>query len=284
MGAEAAPLPWWGPRLRGALRCLSAASVSAEARRPCQPLWPEPCGPRRSRGGRAGRRVPRAAPRRCWPCRPQWPGPSPCRVDKEDVMTCLIKGCNFVLKNIPHEAFVCQKDSDPEFRFQTNHPNIFPYLLVNIGSGVSIVKVRLGFVTERRGGPGVSSTCCMPGPGWHGSADAGAHVLSAGRTPLPPRCGLQGHLAHARGHPGATTPPGPASPLFCARWRLRTSLSGSAAAPSEEAPSGGSGLCSPKRRYPAAMGRWPCSACPASSQGRGEPGAAGGVGRAPLQK
>ncbi|PNJ47879.1 PANK4 isoform 3, partial [Pongo abelii] len=60
---------------------------------------------------------------------------------KEDVMTCLIKGCNFVLKNIPHEAFVYQKDSDPEFRFQTNHPHIFPYLLVNIGSGVSIVKV-----------------------------------------------------------------------------------------------------------------------------------------------
>lgn len=59
-------------------------------------------------------------------------------------MTCLIKGCNFVLKNIPHEAFVYQKDSDPEFRFQTNHPNIFPYLLVNIGSGVSIVKVRPG--------------------------------------------------------------------------------------------------------------------------------------------
>uniref|UniRef100_A0A452SNR2 4'-phosphopantetheine phosphatase n=1 Tax=Ursus americanus TaxID=9643 RepID=A0A452SNR2_URSAM len=72
------------------------------------------------------------------------------RVDKEDVMTCLIKGCNFVLKNIPHEAFVYQKDSDPEFRFQTNHPNIFPYLLVNIGSGVSIVKVR----------------CASQGPAW----------------------------------------------------------------------------------------------------------------------
>lgn len=62
-------------------------------------------------------------------------------------MTCLIKGCNFVLKNIPHEAFMYQKDSDPEFRFQTNHPNIFPYLLVNIGSGVSIVKVRVRRVT-----------------------------------------------------------------------------------------------------------------------------------------
>lgn len=63
------------------------------------------------------------------------------RVDKEDEMTCLIKGCNFVLKNIPHEAFVYAKHSDSEFRFQTTQPDIFPYLLVNIGSGVSIVKV-----------------------------------------------------------------------------------------------------------------------------------------------
>lgn len=56
-------------------------------------------------------------------------------------MTCLIKGCNFVLRNIPHEAFVYAKHADSEFRFQTTQPDIFPYLLVNIGSGVSIVKV-----------------------------------------------------------------------------------------------------------------------------------------------
>ncbi|MEQ2194957.1 Pantothenate kinase 4, partial [Xenoophorus captivus] len=62
------------------------------------------------------------------------------KVDKEDEMTCLIKGCNFVLKNIPHEAFVYAKHADSEFRFQTTNPDIFPYLLVNIGSGVSIVK------------------------------------------------------------------------------------------------------------------------------------------------
>lgn len=77
------------------------------------------------------------------------------RVDKEDVMTCLIKGCNFVLKNIPQEAFVYQKDSDPEFRFQTNHPNIFPYLLVNIGSGVSIVKVETEDKFEWIGGSSI---------------------------------------------------------------------------------------------------------------------------------
>ncbi|KAM4703444.1 4'-phosphopantetheine phosphatase isoform 2-T2 [Rhinophrynus dorsalis] len=76
-------------------------------------------------------------------------------VDKEDEMTCLIKGCNFVLKNIPHEAFVYVKHADPEFRFQNTHPNIFPYLLVNIGSGVSIVKVETEDRFERIGGSSI---------------------------------------------------------------------------------------------------------------------------------
>ncbi|XP_070615193.1 4'-phosphopantetheine phosphatase isoform X2 [Erythrolamprus reginae] len=77
------------------------------------------------------------------------------QLDKEDVMTCLIKGCNFVLKNIPHEAFVYMKDADPEFRFQMNHPHIFPYLLVNIGSGVSIVKVETEDKFEWIGGSSI---------------------------------------------------------------------------------------------------------------------------------
>lgn len=68
-------------------------------------------------------------------------------MDKEDEMSCLIKGCNFVLRNIPHEAFVYAKHADSEFRFQTTQPDIFPYLLVNIGSGVSIVKVITDSVT-----------------------------------------------------------------------------------------------------------------------------------------
>ncbi|XP_069933201.1 4'-phosphopantetheine phosphatase isoform X4 [Oryctolagus cuniculus] len=62
------------------------------------------------------------------------------KVHREDVLSCLIKGCNFVLRNIPQEAFVCQGDADAEFRFHS-HPHGFPYLLVSIGSGVSIVKV-----------------------------------------------------------------------------------------------------------------------------------------------
>uniref|UniRef100_A0A8D3B675 4'-phosphopantetheine phosphatase n=2 Tax=Scophthalmus maximus TaxID=52904 RepID=A0A8D3B675_SCOMX len=77
------------------------------------------------------------------------------KVDKEDEMTCLIRGCNFVLRNIPHEAFVYAKHADSEFRFQTTHPDIFPYLLVNIGSGVSIVKVESEDKFERIGGSSI---------------------------------------------------------------------------------------------------------------------------------
>ena len=63
------------------------------------------------------------------------------RVDKEDEIECLIKGCNFLLKNIPSEAFEYHRHANPEYNFQKAEPNIFPYLLVNIGSGVSILKV-----------------------------------------------------------------------------------------------------------------------------------------------
>ena len=58
-------------------------------------------------------------------------------------MTCLITGLNFLLKNIPDEAFVFQRNIEPEYIFQnTEQDTMFPYLLVNIGSGTSILKVR----------------------------------------------------------------------------------------------------------------------------------------------
>ena len=61
-------------------------------------------------------------------------------------MECLINGCIFLLRNIPDESFFYQKPSNnpenPEYNFVTvDHDAIFPLLLVNIGSGVSIVKV-----------------------------------------------------------------------------------------------------------------------------------------------
>lgn len=54
----------------------------------------------------------------------------------------MIKGCNFLLKNIPDEAFIYQRHGCPEYKFQiTDTEAVFPYLLVNIGSGVSLIKV-----------------------------------------------------------------------------------------------------------------------------------------------
>ncbi|WOL02923.1 pantothenate kinase 2 [Canna indica] len=60
-------------------------------------------------------------------------------LDKEDEMDCLVAGANFLLKAIRHEAFT-HKDGQKEF-VQIDHNDLFPYLLVNIGSGVSIIKV-----------------------------------------------------------------------------------------------------------------------------------------------
>lgn len=73
-------------------------------------------------------------------------------VDKEDEIVCMIKGCNFLLKNISCEAFEFDRYKTPEYKFQKAGPNIFPYLLVNIGSGVSILKVESENVFERVGG------------------------------------------------------------------------------------------------------------------------------------
>ncbi|XP_011879883.1 PREDICTED: pantothenate kinase 4 isoform X2 [Vollenhovia emeryi] len=73
-------------------------------------------------------------------------------VDKEDEIGCLIKGCNFLLKNIPFEAFEYHRHMTPEYEFQKVGPNIFPYLLVNVGSGVSILKVESDDVFKRVGG------------------------------------------------------------------------------------------------------------------------------------
>ncbi|GAV63798.1 DUF89 domain-containing protein/Fumble domain-containing protein, partial [Cephalotus follicularis] len=60
-------------------------------------------------------------------------------LDKEDEMDCLVAGANFLLKAIRHEAFT-HMEGQKEF-VQIDHNDLFPYLLVNIGSGVSMIKV-----------------------------------------------------------------------------------------------------------------------------------------------
>ena len=48
------------------------------------------------------------------------------------------------MKNISNEVFAYHKEQSPPYVFQDlNHSEIFPYLIVNIGSGVSMIKVKL---------------------------------------------------------------------------------------------------------------------------------------------
>ncbi|KAI4383562.1 hypothetical protein MLD38_009388 [Melastoma candidum] len=60
-------------------------------------------------------------------------------LDKQDEMDCLVAGANFLLKAVHHEAFT-YRDGVKDF-VQINDKDLFPYLLVNIGSGVSMIKV-----------------------------------------------------------------------------------------------------------------------------------------------
>ncbi|KAG2375282.1 hypothetical protein C9374_009905 [Naegleria lovaniensis] len=64
-------------------------------------------------------------------------------VNKLDEMESLIKGLNFLLMNLPNESFKFTREKKREYiSFQEGSNNdVFPYLLVNIGSGVSILRV-----------------------------------------------------------------------------------------------------------------------------------------------
>ncbi|OAY34526.1 pantothenate kinase 1 [Manihot esculenta] len=60
-------------------------------------------------------------------------------LDKEDEMDCLVAGATFLLKAFHHEAYTYM-DGKKHF-VQIDQSNLYPYLLVNIGSGVSMIKV-----------------------------------------------------------------------------------------------------------------------------------------------
>lgn len=70
-----------------------------------------------------------------------------CNIQKEDEMQCLIIGLDFLITQIPNEIFYFD-DLNHKYidsnNFQLSNDNIlkiYPYLLVNIGSGVSMIKV-----------------------------------------------------------------------------------------------------------------------------------------------
>ncbi|GJN29347.1 hypothetical protein PR202_gb17568 [Eleusine coracana subsp. coracana] len=60
-------------------------------------------------------------------------------LDKLDEMDSVVSGANFLLQNIPGAAFTHMNGKRSPVNVSPN--NLFPYLLVNIGSGVSILKV-----------------------------------------------------------------------------------------------------------------------------------------------
>lgn len=75
-------------------------------------------------------------------------------VVREDEMECLIMGLDFFITEIPSEVFT-YNDTDPEnaIQFQEAQSNkVYPYLLVNIGSGVSMIKVSGPSQFQRIGG------------------------------------------------------------------------------------------------------------------------------------
>lgn len=69
---------------------------------------------------------------------------------REDEMECLITGLDFFITEIPNEVFT-YSEVDP-MQFAEARPDVYPYLLVNIGSGVSMIKVSGPRQFQRVGG------------------------------------------------------------------------------------------------------------------------------------
>lgn len=69
---------------------------------------------------------------------------------REDEMECLIIGLDFFITEIPREVFT-YSETDP-MHFEEPRSDIYPYLLVNIGSGVSMIKVSGPRAYQRVGG------------------------------------------------------------------------------------------------------------------------------------
>ncbi|KAJ5624384.1 hypothetical protein N7510_000693 [Penicillium lagena] len=71
---------------------------------------------------------------------------------REEEMECLIIGLDFFITEIPNEVFT-YSDADVEpMQFAEARPDVYPYLLVNIGSGVSMIKVSGPRQFQRVGG------------------------------------------------------------------------------------------------------------------------------------
>ena len=74
-------------------------------------------------------------------------------VIREDEMECLIMGLDFFITEVPMEVFAYNDaDSENAVQYQDVRSDLYPYLLVNIGSGVSMIKVSGPSQFQRIGG------------------------------------------------------------------------------------------------------------------------------------
>lgn len=79
----------------------------------------------------------------------------PIKIVPTDEMECLIKGLDWLITKIPNEIFTYDLKLDKTMFVDDDaitQDNIYPYLLVNIGSGVSMIKVTGPGKFERIGG------------------------------------------------------------------------------------------------------------------------------------
>eukprot|EP01100_Stratorugosa_tubuloviscum_P006042 TRINITY_DN2633_c0_g2_i1.p1 TRINITY_DN2633_c0_g2~~TRINITY_DN2633_c0_g2_i1.p1 ORF type:complete len:372 (-),score=127.95 TRINITY_DN2633_c0_g2_i1:669-1784(-) len=72
--------------------------------------------------------------------------------EKLDEMQMLVKGLNFLLKNVENEVFTYSHIDKQQKFVNIDQNDLFPYLVVNIGSGVSILRVDSEAKFERVGG------------------------------------------------------------------------------------------------------------------------------------
>jgi type II pantothenate kinase len=86
------------------------------------------------------------------------------QLHKRDEITCLVAGLSFCLKHVPHECWYLQDPYSPLTSSKIEYDmrgDIFPYLLVNIGTGVSILRVDSPSSYER-----VAGSCVAGGTFW----------------------------------------------------------------------------------------------------------------------
>ncbi|WKY17335.1 hypothetical protein Q1695_001719 [Nippostrongylus brasiliensis] len=76
-------------------------------------------------------------------------------------MDCLVRGTNFLLRNIEAESFTYDHHHEQcRYHFETTRPSmVCPYLLVNVGTGVSVFRVESDDKYERVGGSSLGGGC-----------------------------------------------------------------------------------------------------------------------------